>query len=937
MKMYAYSITFLLVFCFSINALFAQSKIEKYHQILVQNDRLSTQQKTQLDQMPFLHDCGSAIDQHQHAHPIILSESEIEQLDALQIPYTYSQKDMQQFYQERLIKHKASKTENHKSAPDIPADFSSYPTPQHFSLGSMGGYLTHEEILAHLDQMKSLYPDLISTKKTNTDYPTHDGNYVYWVKISDHPEMDEGEPQAMYTALHHAREPMSVMQMIYFMYYLLENYETNPMIKYLVDERELFFFPCLNPDGYLYNQEIAPDGGGLWRKNRRPNEDGSFGVDLNRNYAFKWGYNDQGSSGETESNVYRGTAAFSEPELKVIRDFCNSHEIKICLNYHSYGELLIHPWGYEDLQPDPVDQSLFNAYSQRMTWQNRYKYGNGVGAINYYVNGEADDWMYGERESKDKIIAFTPEVGSYTDGFWPTQDRIIPLCQEQMLPNLEAAHYAGNYLAVDYLKEPWLDDTGIIQVDILNLGLTTDEEVQLSFLPIDEQLDFFLGSYTFAPPNTGERISFGASYDVELLSDPVIEFGIQVNQGSFQQKNTYTKTYQPTIVFEDDFENDLTKWEGKWDISSEKAANGLNCLTDSPNADSYGFMDNYSIHTTTPIDLRNANNARLTFLCQWDIERRYDVGEVIIKTYPDGEWTSLPGNYTKVPSSFQEMSNYVYDGLQTDWVLEEINLDAYTGQEVLIGFQMHTNLLFSGDGFFVDDVEVFKWQDEETDVSVKLFLEGSYDNEQTLLTSPLKEKDLLPNTQPYNQGFWAYNETDILPSNTDLIPEEFIDWVLVEVRDAADLTQIVDRQTALLGEDGFLRSIDGQSFLTFSQLPANQDFHLFVRHRNHIDIMSSLPFQSSQFVTFDFTTDATSAYGDNQLKAIAPNTFAMIAGDIDGDGTITTGDYNAYLSKAAIINEYLPEDLNLDGVVSVQDFNLFQQNIGHIGASEIRY
>jgi len=111
---------------------------------------------------------------------------------------------------------------------------------------------------------------------------------------------------------------------IYYMWYLLENYASNDEIKYLVDETEMYFVPLLNPDGYIYNQTTDPNGGGMWRKNRRPNSDGTFGVDLNRNYSHGWGTT--GISWNTSDDTYPGTSAFSEPETQAMKVFCEQHD-----------------------------------------------------------------------------------------------------------------------------------------------------------------------------------------------------------------------------------------------------------------------------------------------------------------------------------------------------------------------------------------------------------------------------------------------------------------------------------------------------------------------------------------------------------------------------------------------------------------------------------
>ncbi|HBY70167.1 MAG TPA: hypothetical protein DEG69_21885, partial [Flavobacteriaceae bacterium] len=169
-----------------------------------------------------------------------------------------------------------------------------YETPANFNLGSMGGYLTYQELLDELDAMRAQYPDLITEKEDissfltegtpdNSTTPSIGGNGIKWVKISDNPEnTSEGEPQILYTSLHHAREPLSLSQLVFYMWYLLENYDSNPEVQSIVNNTELYFIPVVNPDGYLYNEKTDPNGGGFWRKNRK----NSYGTDLNRNYDY---------------------------------------------------------------------------------------------------------------------------------------------------------------------------------------------------------------------------------------------------------------------------------------------------------------------------------------------------------------------------------------------------------------------------------------------------------------------------------------------------------------------------------------------------------------------------------------------------------------------------------------------------------------------------
>ena len=115
------------------------------------------------------------------------------------------------------------------------------------------------------------------------------------------------------------------------MWYLLENYDTDTDVKAIIDNTELFFIPIVNPDGYIYNETTNPFGGGLWRKNRKDNQNGSYGVDLNRNYSYvtpegEEVWNTAGTSNNTSDNTYAGTMPFSEPESKAVRYFIELHE-----------------------------------------------------------------------------------------------------------------------------------------------------------------------------------------------------------------------------------------------------------------------------------------------------------------------------------------------------------------------------------------------------------------------------------------------------------------------------------------------------------------------------------------------------------------------------------------------------------------------------------
>ncbi len=301
-----------------------------------------------------------------------------------------------------------------------------------FGFGSMGGYYTFAEIAANLDSMYAQYPNIITQKYS---IGTSQQSRTIWaVKISDNPNTNENEIKVGYDALVHAREPQSMASMMYYMWYLLQNYGTDPEVTYLVNNREMYFVPCFNPDGYEYNHTTDPNGGGMWRKNRRANGDGTFGVDLNRNFGFAWGYDNNGSSPIPGDETYRGPSAFSEPESQAIRNLALLKNYKTHFNLHSYQNAFLYPWGYINQQTP--DSTTYREFASDMAGYNGFTYGTSGEILGYKSNGTVRDWMYGEQTVKQKTFGYTVEIGSSSDGFWPPQSRIFPLAQAMLRPNI---------------------------------------------------------------------------------------------------------------------------------------------------------------------------------------------------------------------------------------------------------------------------------------------------------------------------------------------------------------------------------------------------------------------------------------------------------------------------------------------------------------------
>ncbi len=298
---------------------------------------------------------------------------------------------------------------------------------------NLGLYHTYEEMLAALGQMVLDYPALTRLDTIGT---THEGRVIVALKISDNAAVDESETEVLIVGCHHARELMSVDVPLMFAQYLLDNYGVSSFVTSMVDGREIWIAPMINPDGHVYVQyNHADDWWNWWRKNRRDNGHGSFGVDLNRNYDYHWGYDDAGSSPDPSNLLYRGPSGFSEPETQAVRDFCNSREFSVALSYHSYSELIIHPWGYAAIYTD--DHEMFTVLGDSLSRGNDYYVGCTATNILYPVNGDSDDWMYGETTSKNRIFSYTIELNSYEEGgFGPPDSLIVPTFEKVLGLNL---------------------------------------------------------------------------------------------------------------------------------------------------------------------------------------------------------------------------------------------------------------------------------------------------------------------------------------------------------------------------------------------------------------------------------------------------------------------------------------------------------------------
>lgn len=612
--------------------------------------------------------------------------------------------------------------------------------PANFKLGTMGGAYKYNELWVELDKMRQLYPNLISTYQAIDTFQTHEGRPIRWLRISDNANQNENEPKVLYTALHHAREVLSLTQLVYYMWYLLENYEKDAEIKQLLDNTELYFVPMLNPDGYAFNEKNFPDGGGLWRKNRRNNGGGTYGVDLNRNYGYEWAHNDDGSSPSPFSETYRGPAAFSEPETKAIKWFCENHNFKLALNYHTFGNLLIYPWGYNDLLADPKFRDL----GALLSAENRFKTGTGIETVAYNVNGDSDDWMWGA----EQIYSFTPEVS--TVGFWPTANQFKPLSSITLLMNLQVAQLAGSMATLIFSETPLFiaEKNGKLSIDIKRYGFD-NQELVLSITPISSTITSAAETQNFTL-NQFESKTFVHNYTLKsnIKNGEPIRWFVKLTdtKNSFTKQDTIS-SYFGGITVLNEKGNDLSNWtnigsSNNWTTTTQQYKSPPSCITDSP-IGNYKTNESYRMRSTNYISVPNKKKVILRFWAKWDIEKDNDYAAVSISD-DSFDFQYICGKYTHWGSELQIQSEPIFDG-KSDWVLEEMDITEYAGKDVLIRFELVTDFINNADGIYIDDIEIIAEDlGSETTSIIELdetdFISNSFPNPANeIITIALKE------------------------------------------------------------------------------------------------------------------------------------------------------------------------------------------------------
>ncbi len=323
---------------------------------------------------------------------------------------------------------------------------------------TMGGFMTWDEIQTWMDDLHATYPNITSPPTSIGD--TYEGRPQLVMKIGTDNTFtndDSTRPNCWYDGLIHAREGASMQNTCSFMEWLCSNYDRNGycglFATYVLENRDCWFLPCYNVDGWVYNETTSPGGGGMQRKNM--NWTLGDGVDLNRNFVIGWG--GPGSSGSPGSETYRGTAPLSEPENINVDAFWATYLPIEMHNSHTYGDMLLFPWGYKD--DPPTHMSAYQTQGEIMVqWATGEIYGP-VATTIYIASGGSVDHSYDLYGS----MSWSYEIG-FT-GFWPNLDEVTRLTRRNLRGFLVTALLAGCPLDPHVPEVPVLEPVGLVGND----------------------------------------------------------------------------------------------------------------------------------------------------------------------------------------------------------------------------------------------------------------------------------------------------------------------------------------------------------------------------------------------------------------------------------------------------------------------------------------
>ncbi|MEO0203007.1 MAG: M14 family zinc carboxypeptidase [candidate division WOR-3 bacterium] len=556
------------------------------------------------------------------------------------------------------------------------------------TLINFGPYYTYNEAMDEINNFYTNYPSLVSSPFVVGN--TWENRLIKGIKISSN---NNPKPAIWFNSAIHAREPGGVSSILGFANFLLKNYNKNPEIKYLLDNRDIYIIPVANPDGYVFNESYSS---GMWRKNKRDNNNnGVFetsydGVDLNRNFGYMWGCCG-GSSGNPSSETYRGPSPFSEPESQAYRSLFNQIKPSIGVDIHTYSNLILWPWGYTS-NPTP-DDSAYRTLAWKMFRYNAYL---SYQAYNLYVSdGTTDDWIYGATNEHPKSLGFTFEIGE--NFYQPDTNIILEQVGENIFPFLYLTKSAGPYIELTKFSYSFNNDTIKISIGGMNLGFNSPINNLYAKIQILDSINAIaidtvayignlnsLGYGFFDIPNAFSLKALNGCKNYKVI----ITF---YNNAGFVQSVEKFIAGQKQLVFVDDFDNS-SNWQangGNWVFS-----NGY--LRTNPSGTLYNNNLDTDVRLKNPLNANNYDYVEVILTHKWRIEGNYNV---LDNVYDFAGLDVSEDNKLYIPLRR-------FWGVNTNFRSDTFDITQFKTNNLYLRFKFYSDQAIRDSGWIIDKIEI---------------------------------------------------------------------------------------------------------------------------------------------------------------------------------------------------------------------------------------
>src|SRR4030095_16448044 len=535
---------------------------------------------------------------------------------------------------------------------------------------------------------------------------TWEGRTQWAVRITHNPDAPTGRPQALYHALIHAREPESMETQFFYFLWLCENYNTDLTARYILDNREIYWLPVFNVDGYVYNQTTNPNGGGMWRCNRHISTGQCGAVDPNRNYGIYQYWNSSNGGSSTDScnggqGTYRGRFPFSELETQNVMNFVNTHNFNLAFGAHTYGNYLIKPWAWSDPSPTP-DDAKFNVYLSDMKYSNPvYTTGPPSQTVGYFVRGGADDWYYNDSvHTGHRIMAVTPETDA--SSFWPPQSKIIPLAEGMLYNNTYMSLIAGPFIS--YLSSSFNQPTytpgssGTFRVTFQNKGTLAANNTHILLNPANPNLTVPTQQFNYNTAVFGiDSAVFNFTVSNAAANNCYLPAVLTFKQDT---KTVYSVgifipvgTPAQTTVFSDNA-NTFANWTAggtaaTWNISTVQFNSSPSSFSESPTG-SYANGVDLWMALTNPINVSASTVVTLSFFHRYTVETNFDYCMVEVSSNNGNTWQPAAE----------------YTGTLSTWTQQTLDITRFANRstQMKVRFRVVSDAGVTADGWYVDDI-----------------------------------------------------------------------------------------------------------------------------------------------------------------------------------------------------------------------------------------